>query len=287
MKHRELTKIAMTTHPGLSEKWVQQLLADKPDLLGLGDLTVKDVERRQPHAGRLDMLLVDPDSGTRYEVEIQLGSTDESHIIRTIEYWDTERRRYPQYQHVAVIIAEDVTARFFNVISLFNGFIPIIAIQMSAFKIADDETTIVFTKVLDQVNLGTDEEDEGEPTDRKFWETKSSPAVLTLTDRVHSLIREDDPAAELKYNKFYIGLARNGVPSNYVELVPRRSRLNVSFKLPRTDEVSTLIEESGIDTLPYDPQWRHYRVIVRESDLEEHADLLRTLIGLARDSYFS
>jgi hypothetical protein len=24
-------------------------------------------------------------------VEIQLGKTDESHIIRTIEYWDTRR----------------------------------------------------------------------------------------------------------------------------------------------------------------------------------------------------
>jgi len=44
-----------------------------------------------------------------YEIEIQLGSTDESHIIRTIEYWDIERKRYPQYDHTAVIIAEDIT----------------------------------------------------------------------------------------------------------------------------------------------------------------------------------
>ena len=58
---------------------------------------------------------------TRYEVEIQLGPTDESHIIRTIEYWEIERRRYPQYEHVAVIVAEDVTSRFLNVINLLNG----------------------------------------------------------------------------------------------------------------------------------------------------------------------
>jgi hypothetical protein len=57
----------------------------------------------------------------------RLGMTDESHIIRTVEYWDTERRRWPQYEHVAVIVAEEITGRFFNVISLFNGFIPIIA----------------------------------------------------------------------------------------------------------------------------------------------------------------
>ena len=90
-------------------------------LLGLGDFLVRDVERRQPRAGRLDSLLSEPQTATRYEVEIQLGPTDEAHIIRTIEYWDLERRRYPQYEHVAVIVAEDITSRFLNVISLFNG----------------------------------------------------------------------------------------------------------------------------------------------------------------------
>ena len=53
---------------------------------------------------------------------------------RTIEYWDIERKRYPQYEHSAVIVAEDITARFLNVISLFNGQIPLMALQMSAFQ---------------------------------------------------------------------------------------------------------------------------------------------------------
>ena len=50
----------------------------------------------------------------------QLGKTDESHIIRTIEYWDIERKRYPQYDHTAVIVAEEITSRFLNVIGLFK-----------------------------------------------------------------------------------------------------------------------------------------------------------------------
>ena len=74
----------MRTEPQLSEKWLQERIAEEPSLLGLGDLDVKDVERSQPRAGRLDMLLFDPESNTRYEVELQLGATDESHIIRTI-----------------------------------------------------------------------------------------------------------------------------------------------------------------------------------------------------------
>ena len=60
-------------------------------MLGLGDVILKDKERIQPHAGRLDLLLQDADGSRRYEVEVQLGATDENHIIRTIEYWDLER----------------------------------------------------------------------------------------------------------------------------------------------------------------------------------------------------
>ena len=44
------------------------------------------------------------DNDTRYEIEIQLGATDPSHIIRTIEYRDNEKKRYPQYDHCALLL---------------------------------------------------------------------------------------------------------------------------------------------------------------------------------------
>src|SRR5688500_11806703 len=118
--------IALNKHPVFTEKWLQDRIADDPSLLGLGDLVLKDKERVHPKAGRLDLLLQDADTSRRYEVEIQLGATDESHIVRTIEYWDIERKRYPQYEHTAVIVAEDITSRFLNVIGLFNGSIPLV-----------------------------------------------------------------------------------------------------------------------------------------------------------------
>lgn len=80
--------ISLKAHQDYNEKWLQRLIAEDPAVLGLGELEVRDAERPQPFAGRLDLLLVDIETRTRYEVEIQLGSTDESHIIRTIEYWD-------------------------------------------------------------------------------------------------------------------------------------------------------------------------------------------------------
>src|SRR5687768_16353791 len=104
MQYVPHTRVPLKGHPVLTEKRVQGIVSETPSLLNLGDLEVKDLERRQPHAGRLDMLLYDATSNTRFEVELQLGPTDETHIIRTIEYWDLERRRYPQYDHVGVIV---------------------------------------------------------------------------------------------------------------------------------------------------------------------------------------
>jgi hypothetical protein len=75
----------------------------------LGDLVVEDEERIQPRAGRLDLLFQDPEASKRYEVEVQLGKTDEAHIIRAVESWDIERKRYPQYGHTAVIVVDDIS----------------------------------------------------------------------------------------------------------------------------------------------------------------------------------
>jgi hypothetical protein len=65
----------------------------------------------QPKAGRLDLLLEDTETKKWYEVKLQLGRCDESHIIRAVEYWDFERKRYPQYEHCAVIVAEELDAQ--------------------------------------------------------------------------------------------------------------------------------------------------------------------------------
>ena len=216
-------RLSLKGHPDLNEKWVQDLIAEDPSILGLGDLVLRDKERRQPRAGRLDLLLQDSDSQRRYEVEIQLGSTDESHIIRTIEYWDIEKKRYPQYDHCAVLVAEDVTSRFLNVLSLFNGTMPFIAIQMQALQVGDN-VTLVFTKVMDEFSRGLvdeDEEAEAVPTDRAYWEQRATKGTVALADQLLDLLRKFDPTLTLKYNKFYIGLAKNGQPYNFVSFKPK------------------------------------------------------------------
>ena len=269
---------------GLNERWVQEQIAEDPSILGLvGDLVLKDKERLQPNAGRLDLLLQDIETLKRYEVEIQLGATDESHIIRTIEYWDIERKRYPQYEHAAVIVAEEITARFLNVIQLFNGAVPLIALKMTAYKVGN-EFALTFVKVLDEMTYGLVDEDEplAEPTDRAFWESKrGTKKTLATTDNLLTLVHHIEPNATLRYNKHYIGLGIDGAPLNFVTFRPRKAHIIMSMKLPKTKEIDDQLEESGIETLPYVSRWREYRVRI-DSDVDEKQR--EVLLGLIRQS---
>ena len=53
MELRPARRVSLLGHPEVSERWLQQQIANDPTLLGLGDLDVRDAERRQPGAGRL------------------------------------------------------------------------------------------------------------------------------------------------------------------------------------------------------------------------------------------
>jgi predicted transport protein len=280
----QLKTISLKDHPTLNERWVQERIVENPMILGLGNVDVKESERIQPHAGRLDLLLEDAewDPRIRYEVELQLGATDESHIIRCIEYWDNERKRMRKYAHCAVLVAEDVTSRFFNVIGLFNGAIPIIAIQMKAIETSDG-VGLVFTKILDLFESGfVDDEDElNEPTDRKYWEQKGSPDTVKLADNLLSIVHKFDDGFELNYNKHYIGLKKGSHSINFITAKPRKKSIELGVKLDRTDEWDKLIEKSGLDTLAYSRSGK-YRFRLTGEDIEKGRPFLE---GLIENSY--
>lgn len=243
MKFVPMERISLKGSKEITEKMIQEYIFEKPSCLGLGDLTALTKEKTQPTGGRLDILMAD-DSGTRYEIEIQLGETDPSHIIRTIEYWDTERKRYKQYEHVAVIVAEEITGRFMNVIQLFNGNIPIVALQVAAYKKSDNELALIFTKVLDQINLADEEEDYA-PTDRKYWENKSTKEQLALMD---SIFKECEPLKEfeMKYNKIYIGLTKNSIATNPVIFVPKKKFIYMQVYRIKNEEFADKLDSVGI-----------------------------------------
>jgi hypothetical protein len=266
----------------LDEKWLQERLLEDPSILGLGEVSIIERERSQPSGGRLDFLMSDPEEGIRYEVEVMLGRLDESHIIRTIEYWDIERTRFPQLEHRAVIVAEDITNRFFNIISLLNRAVPIIAIQMGALQIGEN-FSLNFTKVLDISELYAEEEaSPGEQVDRAFWEKASNPASIAVVDNVLRLMQEIGASPRVSYNKYHIALGTSG--KHFAWFHPRKNASHCHMHLrlggeDRTEWVQKL-DEAGIFA---GPRGNEMKMRLTQREFEEHKELIRGLFAKAEE----
>ena len=129
-----------------------------------------------------------------------------------------------------------------------------------------------------------DEDAISAPTDRAYWEKeKGTPKTVALMDGLFELVKEGDPDVELKYNKFYVGLTKDGRADNYAQFRPQKTSVVFEVRLPRTDETDALLEGAGIETLEYSTRWARYRIRVTDKDLKTHTDLVKRLIGEARD----
>ncbi len=271
-------KVWLKSHLEYTEKWVQDRIEEDLSILGLGeDLELRASQKRQPGAGRLDLLLEDS-AEKRYVLELQLGRSDPSHIIRTIEYWDIERKRYPQYEHCAVLVAEDITSRFLNVVSLFNGTIPLIAIQMQALEVSE-HLTLSFIKVIDELKRGSIAEEEAVATvTRDYWEIKA--ATICMADEVLKIIHEFDERCSLNYTKNYVGLARDGGVDNFVSFTPRNDVFYIHLKLGETEEFNNKIQRADLK-MQYKGRQGLYRIRLQRGDIDKHRDLLKELMKTA------
>ena len=285
MKKLEVIKLKNSTE--YNEAWLQKQIWEDPSILGLGDLRGRSKEKILPY-GRLDILLedVDSDTPTRYEVEVQLGDMDASHIIRTIEYWDLERKRYPQYDHVAVLVAEGVEGRFLNVLNLFNGCIPLIVLKLEALKLPDGDVSLHFAKILDRVQLGMPEDEEAsEPVNRAYWEKRSCPEMLKLTDSLLTIVKNSEPNIVENYNKHYIGLLRNNTASNYCYFKPKKSYVYMIFKASEVDdEFAKRLDAAGLDA-EYVLKWNMLRIKIRTKPTDDQVALLGEAVERARKLY--
>ncbi len=268
-----------------NEKWLQDRIVDDSSILGLGELDLIQRERKQSSGGRIDFLFLNSETETMYETEIQLGATDESHIIRTIEYWDIERRRFPSKDHKAVIVAEEITNRFFNVIALMNRSIPIIAIQINAIKV-DDKILLNFTKVLDIYEAPEDEGDlGGEEVGRPYWEKKSNPKSISIMDEMIKMADQSYPKSRVTYNKHHVALGTSR--QNYMWFHPRKSPNNCHFEIKLAKdliiETRTIFEELGISFTARREDI--LAISIQADELKTGAEKIRTIINQSIEAF--
>jgi hypothetical protein len=252
---------------GINEDWVQRYIADDPSRLGLGlNLILLARERRQPKAGRLDILLADRDSEQNrwYEVEIMLGPTDESHIIRCIEYWDKERKDRPHYEHVAVLVAEDITNRFFKVIQLFNGHIPIVAIKMVASKV-ENGLVLQFVTVLHPSTQSVEEEEEraAPVVNREWWDKASSKESMQVVDSLFKIIEEWDNRVKAYYSQTRIRPQVGSGNMLPLRIHPRKKFVDVSLDFGDSQKATDWkgkLEGAGLEASNWRPESVSFRL---------------------------
>ena len=135
------------------------------------------------------------------------------------------------------------------------------------------------------MNLGLIDEDEeiSEITDRNYWETqKGSPKTVKIVDEALSIIQEILPGYELKYNKFYIGLAQNGRADNFVLFRAKRNFMRMEIRLEKSETLENEIENKGIDLMDYEKRNGRYRIKLSMNDLKKHRDFIGDLVRKAK-----
>lgn len=191
---------------GKDEYWLQDLIYENPRILGLGELIPVSKEKKQSTGGKLDILLKSPEDNSMYEIEVMLGETDPSHIIRTIEYWDLEKRRYPQRQHFPVLIAETFSRRYFNVIQILSLNVPMIAIQADLLEVSG-QRIINFTKILD-IYEEQAEDDETNIVNETTWSSSANWTLQTAKELL-TIINSTEQILKLNFTQSYIALVNS------------------------------------------------------------------------------
>jgi hypothetical protein len=259
-----VTKVLKIKDCGHDESWLRDQICKDPGILGLGDLRVVTTEKTQPQGGRLDLLLKNPSNDSMFEVELQLGDTDPSHIIRTIEYWDIEKKRWPKRSHTAVLVAERITSRFYNVVQLLSQAVPIIGIQANILQVGD-VTALHFTTIINSYQEVEDEE-VGQETDEKFW-LGNYPNVLECARWYRDLLGKHTGDVRIKFGKTMITLYVGGTVR--VAVLPKKDGAVLSVEKFNEEELAEAEDYLNGGGLVFTRKGAHLEFRVNVQQLKE------------------
>lgn len=102
-----------------------------------------------------------------------------------------------------------------------------------------------------------------------------------MADELLKIIQVFAPDLELKYNKFYIGLAKGDQPNNFAIFRPRKDGLRLEVRHTLSDEIENQLEQLGLTVMDYDKRWRRYRIKLSKADIEKRGEFLNTFLRKA------
>ena len=263
---------------GKDEYWLQDVIYDNPKILGLGNLIAVNKEKKQSSGGRLDILLKDPTDNSMYEVEVMLGETDPSHIIRAIEYWDNEKRKFPQRQHFCVLVAESFDRRYFNVIQLMSLNIPMIAVQADLLEV-NNEKILNFTKIIDIYSEPEEDESEIKQVNESTW-NNDSPWTNSNAKALHEILKGKHDRINFRYTQSYISINIDG--RNGYWLCKRMKPTSALFFSVKDEEkaesIKKILEEKEIE-YTYN-RYKEFMLSVDVDSIKKNTELINEIHSL-------
>ncbi len=260
---------------GKDEYWLQDIIYENPRVLGLGNLIAVNKEKKQSSGGRLDILLKDPSDNSMYEVEVMLGETDPSHIIRAIEYWDNEKRKFPQRQHFCVLVAESFDRRYFNVIQLMSLNIPMIAIQSDLLEV-NSERILNFTKIIDIYSEPEEDESETKQVNEATWNNDSAWTNANAK-ALFEIIKDKHDRITFRFTQSYISINIDG--RNFYWLCKRMKPTSALFFSVKDEEkaeaIKRKLEENQID-YTYN-RYKEFMLSVDVESIKQNIDLINEI----------
>ncbi len=107
---------------------------------------------------------------------------------------------------------------------------------------------------------------------------------MHLADELLGIAHEIDPSLDLRYNKYYIGLSKDGQLFNFVQFRPRKNHTGLAISLSRSDDIDAKIEQSDLEALEYDTRSERYHLALQKDDIAKQKPLLKELMQAAYQS---
>lgn len=275
-----ITKTITIKEAGHNETWLQDQICANPSILPFGEaLEFLTREKILWKNGRLDILLKDGED-TMYEVEVMLGKSDEKHIIHTIEYWDNEKRKYQQRNHVAVLVAESFDTRFFNIMYLFSKYIPLIAVQVNMVEVSGVKS-LHFTKILD-IYQEPEDEDNATEVPEEDWK-KDAPWTVEVAKTIQRLMNTVIPNTTTRYKQRRITFEVAGrVRIVIFKKAEPSSRIMLKLSETLLPKASKILSNANIDSDT--DKWNQIRFPLNPTSITTNDLTIMELLRLLKSS---
>ncbi|WP_462273159.1 hypothetical protein [Methanohalophilus sp.] len=87
----------------------------------------------------------------------------------------------------------------------------------------------------------------------------------------------------IEYNKYHIGLAKDGSADNFVSFKARKSYLVIRLKLEDSEDIRNELLESGLDLMDYNRRRGLQRIRLVKKDLLDNEEAIKKLMQMSYD----